>query len=93
MELIAAILLAGPLGYFVRNSRKALIAYLVAWAVIFPVQTAVVMYSDSDPNATFVDNLLYWVFNAMILALGIALNRYGARLAARRRPPRAVAVS
>ena len=93
MELIAAILLAGPLGYLVRDSRRALIAYLAVWAVIFPVQTSIVLYADNDPDATFADNLLYWVFNAMILALGIGLNRYAARLAARRRYTRSSTIA
>ena len=39
MELIAAVLIAGPLGYF---ARSGLLIYLVVWAVIFPVQTVVV---------------------------------------------------
>jgi hypothetical protein len=81
MELIAAILLAGPLGYFARSSRQGLVLYLIAWAVIFPVQT-VVVYTDTDPSG---NDWQYWVFNVVILAFGIALNRFGARLAGRRR--------
>lgn len=42
MELIAAILLAGPLGYFCSTRKQALMSYLVVWAVIFPIQTIVV---------------------------------------------------
>jgi hypothetical protein len=79
MELIAAVLAAGPLGYFVQPRKRALIAYLVLWAVIFPIQTYVVfhMNSDNDP--------LYWVFNALILTAGIGLNRFGAVRGERRR--------
>ena len=77
MELIAAILLAGPLGYFV---RRGLLAYLLIWAVVFPIQT-VVVYADTDPSG---NDALYWVFNAVILALGVALNRLGRRLRVRR---------
>ena len=77
MELIAAIALAGPLGFFVR--ARPLLAYLVLWAVIFPVQTVVVHSENAaDINAT------YFVVNALILAGGIALNRLGARLRRRR---------
>jgi len=72
MELIAAIVLAGPLGYFARSSRSGLVLYLIAWAVIFPVQTVVVA---GDGNLEF----SYWVFNALILGLGVGLNRYGRR--------------
>lgn len=87
MELIAALLLAGPLGYFIRHPRRGLIAYLVVWAIIFPVQT-VVVYADTDPSG---NDWLYWVFNALILAFGVGLNRLGARLAANRRSRRAAA--
>ena len=78
MELIAAILLAGPLGYFV---NRGLLAYLAVWAVIFPLQT-VVVYADTDPAG---NDALYWVFNAVILALGVGLNRLGHRLRVARR--------
>ena len=80
MELIAAILLAGPLGYFARSSRSGLVLYLITWAIIFPIQTVVVS------NAGDLE-LLYWVFNALILGLGIGLNRL-----ARLRRERALAV-
>ena len=73
MELIAAVLLAGPLGYFARTRKQGLVLYLIVWAVIFPVQT-VVVYSDTDPSG---NDWLYWVFNALILAFGLGLNRLG----------------
>jgi hypothetical protein len=81
MELIAAILLAGPLGYLSRSARRGLVLYLIAWAVIFPVQT-VVVYADTDPSG---NDWLYWLFNAFILAGGIGLNRLGHHLGRRRR--------
>jgi peptidoglycan/LPS O-acetylase OafA/YrhL len=85
MELILAILGAGPIGFFIAARRRALVAYLCLWAVVFPVQT-IVVFSESDDNSS----VLYWVFNALILALGIGLNRCGAVLAERRRAnPRA----
>jgi hypothetical protein len=70
MELIAAILLAGPLGYF---ARRGLLIYLAVWAVIFPVQT-VVVFADGNGAVS------YWLVNAAILALGVGLNRAGRRL-------------
>jgi hypothetical protein len=76
MELIAAVLLAAPLGYFV---RRGLAAYLVLWAVIFPVQTIVVHAENPDDIVP-----LYFVVNAVILAGGIGLNTLGARLRQRR---------
>jgi hypothetical protein len=81
LELILALLLAAPLGYLARSSRQGLLLYLGAWALVFPVQTAAV-YLDSDPHG---NDWLYWVFNALILAGGIGLNRLGRRLSVRRR--------
>jgi hypothetical protein len=40
------------------------------------------VFSESGSD----DNALYWVFNALILCLGLTLNAAGARLRARRRP-------
>jgi hypothetical protein len=79
VELIAAIALAGPLGYFARHRKQGLALYLIAWAVIFPIQCVVVHHekaSDINPS--------YWVFNAVFLAGGIGLNTLGARLRERR---------
>lgn len=79
MELIAAVVLAGPLGYFCRTRRLGLGLYLLAWAAIFPVQT-IVVHSDNPDDI----NALYFVFNAVILAAGIGLNALGARMRNRR---------
>lgn len=77
MELILAVLAAGPIGYFIRNRRTSLVVYLAAWVVVFPIQSVVVgIFDDFDP--------LYFVVNAVILALGIGLNRLGSVLRARR---------
>ncbi len=72
MELIAAVLLAGPIGYFAPTSRSGLVLYVVLWAVIFPIQTLAVRDEGGLEPA-------YWAINALILALGIALNRFGRR--------------
>jgi hypothetical protein len=79
MELIAAIAIAGPLGYFIRPARRALVAYLAVWVTVFPIQTIVVFSTSGDGN-----DALYWVFNALILGLGLALNTAAARLRERR---------
>jgi hypothetical protein len=76
MELIAAVLLAGPLGYLV---RRGLFAYLILWVAIFPVQTIVVHAENADDIVP-----MYFVVNAVILAGGIGLNTIGARLRERR---------
>ena len=79
MELIAAVLIAGPLGYFVRTRTRSLTVYLVIWAVIFPIQTVVVHAENADDIEP-----LYFIFNALILCAGIGLNTLGARLRERR---------
>jgi len=80
MELAAAILLAGPVGYVSPTARLALLRYLALWAVLFPIQTAVVHSADPDDIAP-----LYFVLNAVIAGLGIALNQAGHRWRLRRR--------
>jgi hypothetical protein len=77
MELIAAILVAGPLGYF--GGRRGLALYLGLWTIIFPIQTIVVHAENADDIVAS-----YFVINALILVVGIGLNRLGARLRRRR---------
>jgi hypothetical protein len=79
MELIAAVIIAAPLGYLVGPRRRGLAVYLVLWAAIFPVQTIVVHAENADDIVP-----MYFVVNAVILAGGIALNALGARLRERR---------
>jgi hypothetical protein len=78
MELILAILLAGPTGFLVRKYRHGLAVYLAAWAIVLPIQT-IVVYSQDDGG------WLYWLFNVAILAAGVGLNRLGWALGGRRR--------
>jgi hypothetical protein len=73
MELIAAALVAGPCGFFARTSRAGLIGYLIAWAIVFPIQTVVVNSENPDDI-----NWSYFALNGLILAAGIGLNRLGA---------------
>jgi hypothetical protein len=82
MELIAAVLVAGPLGYLVqtRTRSRGIAIYLVLWTVIFPIQTAVVHAENADDIEP-----MYFIVNAGILAGGIGLNTLGARLHERRR--------
>jgi hypothetical protein len=75
MELILAVLVAGPLGWFLRS--HALAVYLGLWAVVFPIQ-CVVVHSEGDLDPA------YWPLNAVILAGGITLNQFAARRRARR---------
>jgi hypothetical protein len=80
MELISAILLAGPLGYLAATRRRGLVLYLLVWAVTMPIQTIAVHNTNPDDI-----NWQYPVVNAAILAGGIALNRLGAAVRERRR--------
>jgi hypothetical protein len=80
MELVLAVLVAGPIGFFVAARRRALLVYLGLWAVVFPVQTIVVFSEDGSDKNTF-----YFLVNALILCGGIGLNRLGALMAERRR--------
>jgi hypothetical protein len=84
MELILALLVAGPAGYLTATRRLGIVIYLAAWAVVFPIQTLVV-YSmgESDSDA------LYWIFNALILTGGLTLNQLGSVLRKRRHRPAA----
>ena len=78
MELVLAVLGAGPIGYFTSTRRKGLLIYLAGWLILFPIQSAIVgFFGDADP--------LYLVVNAVILAIGIGLNRLGSVLGERRR--------
>ena len=77
MELIIAIVVAGPLGYLF--PRRGLLAYLVIWAVVLPVQTIVVHSENPDDI-----NAAYPFVNAAIFAGGVALNRLGAAMRRRR---------
>jgi hypothetical protein len=81
MELITAIVLAGPLGYFARNRRLGLILYLVAWAIVLPIQTVVVHSENPDDL-----NWAYPLVNAVILAGGVGFNLFASGLRQRRRP-------
>jgi len=80
MVQIATLLLAGPLGYFCRSRRKGLVIWLLAVAVTLPIQTLWIL-SDSPDD---VNNVSYWVIQALTLAVGLGLNALGARLRERR---------
>jgi hypothetical protein len=73
IELITALLLAGPIGYLVRARRRSVITYLALWAAVFPIQTISVSHEGHLVP-------LYGVVNALILCLGLAANHQAARL-------------
>jgi uncharacterized protein YqgC (DUF456 family) len=80
MDLILAVIGAGPIGFYTSTRRKGFLVYLAAWTVVFQVQTIVLFIIDDGAN-----NAVYWVVSAVILCLGIGLNRLGSVLRERRR--------
>jgi hypothetical protein len=80
MELMIAIVLAGPIGYLAPNRRAGLVIYLLVWAIALPIQTIVVHNENPDDI-----NAAYPVVNALILAGGVAVNRLGSAMGERRR--------
>lgn len=82
MELLAALLLAGPLGYFCQSRRKGLGLYLLLATIIFPIQT-ISVHADSPDDI----NAGYFALNAIFVGVGVALNFLGARLRRRRAEP------
>jgi hypothetical protein len=85
MELVLAVLGAGPIGYLTSTRRTGLLLYLGLWVVVFPIQTIVVFSENGSDN-----DVWYWVFNALILCGGIAVNRLGSVLRERRKARRGV---
>lgn len=108
MTLIYTVLIALPLGYFVRTRSTALLSYLLAGSYLFSYQNTGVLLDwlgHSSPSAfgPFPDDfpakaspsetLGYGVVNLVISVAGIGLVILGHRLAAPRRAKRsAVAV-
>jgi hypothetical protein len=74
MELILALLAAGPTGYFALSRARGLTVYLVLWAIVFPIQTLVVVVLAGDHE------VFYWVVNVVILGVGIGLSSVGSIL-------------
>jgi hypothetical protein len=82
MELILALLVSWPLGYLMPTRRAALAVYLAAWAIVLPVQTILVHSENPDDL-----NWQYPVVQALILSLGLCLNRIGGAFRERRLAP------
>jgi hypothetical protein len=72
MEIIVALALAAPLGYFARTRSAGRASYLLVWLVVLVIQTIVVHNDDTI-------DWMYPVVNTVILAAGLALNTLGAR--------------
>jgi hypothetical protein len=62
------------------GEARGLVMYLALWAIVFPIQTAVVFSANGDGS-----DVLNWVFNELILCFCIGLNRLGSVLGERKR--------
>jgi hypothetical protein len=80
MELIVAILVAGPLGHLTTRPRTGVTTYLAIWALVLPLQTFVVHSQNSDDL-----NWQYVAVQVLVLAFGLGMNRLGRALRHHRR--------
>ncbi len=99
MNLIFTVLIAFPLGYFVRNRSTAVLAYLLAGSYLFTYQSTIVLldwfghespsafgpFPDDFPaKASSGETLGYGLINLAITAVGVGLVLLANRIAARR---------
>jgi hypothetical protein len=98
MELIVTLLVAFPIGYFVRDRLVAVLAYIAVHSFVFSFQ-AMQLTREWVGGSTeaFSKNpgtvpWAYFVVNLVIYAAGFGLVLLGARLATRRRRHHADAV-
>ena len=91
MELIATLVVAFPLGFFIRQRLGAYLAYVALHSFLFTFQTATLTRAwvggsteafTKDPNAA---GWQYAIVNLAIYALGFGLITLGGLVAARRR--------
>jgi choline-glycine betaine transporter len=82
MNLIAIVILAPTLGWFVPNRRHLYIALAAAWLLILPFQTHNVLLGE-QADEPLANTLAYFAMNYTILAAGIGI----ATLVHRRRHP------
>lgn len=91
MALVATLLLAFPLGFFIRPRLAAYVAYVAIHSFLFTFQTATLTRAwvggsteafPKDPDA---GGWPYGLVNLAIYALGLGLVTAGGTLAARRR--------
>jgi len=99
MTLIFTILIAFPLGYFVKTRSTAVLAYLLAGSYLFSYQSTIVLldwfghespsafgpFPDAFPaKASSSETLGYGLINLAITAVGVGLVLLANYLAARR---------
>ena len=82
MNLIAIVILAPTLGWFVPNRRHLYIALAAAWLLILPLQTHNVLLGE-QADEPLANTIAYFAVNYTIIAAGIGI----ATLVHRRRHP------
>ncbi len=91
MELIAALLVAFPLGYFIRQRLAAYLAYVAAHSFIFTFQTTALTRewvggsTQAFPKEPDAIPWAYGLVNLAIYGLGFGLVTLGGIVATRRR--------
>lgn len=73
MNLIAMIVLAPTLGYFVADRRRTYAVLVAVWAAILMFQTHLVLLVDQLDDASYSNTAGYFVINYVFLAAGIGI--------------------
>jgi hypothetical protein len=97
MELILMLLVAFPIGFFVRNRLAAFVTYIAIHSFVFTFQTMELLREwVRGSTAAFpaevhnFDAFPYGIVNLLIFAAGLGLVWLGHRLGSKRRKPQTV---
>jgi hypothetical protein len=91
MVALVTVLLAFPLGFFVRSRTTAYLAFVAVWGYVFSFQNVTLLRSWIDDRAEVFPRdadalpLDYLLVTAVLYAAGFGLVTLGARIAERRR--------
>jgi fatty acid desaturase len=101
VELIVMILVAFPIGFFIKNRLAAYVVYIAVHSYVFTFQsTALIIEWAGGSDSAFgefqksstSDTFSYGIVNLVIYAVGLGLVTLGYRLGSRRRARRTQAV-
>lgn len=73
MNLIAMVVLAPTLGYFVTDRRRTFTALVAVWATILMFQTHLVLLVEQKDIASYSNTAGYFALNYVFLAAGIGV--------------------
>lgn len=87
MILLAAVLGGALVGYRAGAGSRAVSRFVVAWLVVFALQTAFLVATQDNPRDrdTGAWDLGYFPFSLVVLALGLLLLKAAAALSSARR--------